>query len=261
MKRSFGWKKDPFNPHALYLRHWARHEGVQLTLKDHVDLRRYAEPLGIPWNQGNKGSCVGHGVGVNLSARAVEQGVFTMLGQRFSPEWIYDGAREIEGTLDEDAGCMPDNAFLFLEKHGCLPESFDPYTEELITQAPSDDLEAEKWPCTNHYRVDNGPTGLQASLSVGNFISIGIPFFSKWEDVGPNGILDDVMPEDEIGGGHEMCLFGHFHVNGKPYFICLNSWGKEWGEGGWCYIPATAFEVMKAVYSGYDAHFPRLPWK
>jgi hypothetical protein len=258
----FGWKKDVHNRYALYHTDWARHEGVQLKILDHVDLRRYAEPLGVPWNQGNKGSCVGHGVGVNLSARAVEQWVFTKLNQRFSPEWIYDGAREIEGTLGEDAGCMPDNAFLWLERHGCLPESFDPYTENLIHYAPPSELdtEAEKWPCLNHYRVDNGIMGLQASLSVGNFISIGVPFFAKWEDVGPNGILEDVTPDDEISGGHEMCLFGHLKVNNKLWFICLNSWG-DWGEGGWCYIPASAFEVMKVASSGYDAHFPRLPWK
>jgi hypothetical protein len=258
----YGWKKDEFNRHALYLSHWAKHEGIELKVVDHIDLRRYTAPLGVPWDQGDKGSCVGHGVGVNLSARAVEQGVWDKLSQRFSPEWIYDGAREIEGTSDEDAGAMPDNAFLWLEQNGCLPESFEPYTERLITLPPSRNPEAEKWPCHGHYRVDNGPVGLQASLSVGNFTSIGIPFFKKWEDAPTNGILPDVTPTDEISGGHEMCLFGHFPVGTgkKMYFIDLNSWGDQWGEGGWCYIPASAFEVMKVV-GGYDSHFPRLPWK
>lgn len=259
---NFGWKKDRWNPRALYHTTWAAHEKVKLVVKDKVDLRKYAPP-DAPWNQGAKGSCIGQGIAANITARAVEQKVYNRLNQRFSPEWIYDGARAIEGTSNWDAGAYPDDGYKWLQQHGCLPEEYAPYTERLITEPPDPKLDqyAGVWPEITYYRVDNGVVGLKQALSVGNFVSIGIPFFAKWEYPGKDGILSDVKPFDQVAGGHEMCLFGYFPVGKgkKIYFICLNSWG-DWGEGGWCYIPQQAFKTFKKIW-GYDAHFPRLPWK
>ena len=36
-------------------------------------------------------------------------------------------------------------------------------------------------------------------------------------------------------GGHAVCCVGYDDM--KQHFIVLNSWGTEWGDRGYCYIP------------------------
>ena len=38
-------------------------------------------------------------------------------------------------------------------------------------------------------------------------------------------------------GGHAIAAVGY--DDDKEYFIVRNSWGTEWGDNGYCYIPYT----------------------
>jgi len=255
----FGWKKDRYRAkQPTYLAH------LMATGHD------FAKPLplsvDLSWlmpevrDQGNLSSCTGFGVGVNLTARAKEQGVFV---EWFSPEWIYNGARYIEGTLTEDSGAEASDCWDWLVEKGALLEHLWPYNPNRLDACtpPSNlDEDASKYPVHGYYRVDNGVKGLQLSLSVGNLISIGTPWYSKWMDISSGGILPDIREDDYPAGGHETCLFGYREISGKLYFLGRNSWGKDWGMDGNYLMPASAFQVFKSV-GGYDAHFPKLPWK
>ena len=50
----------------------------------------------------------------------------------------------------------------------------------------------------------------------------------------PNTITEQVL------GGHCVCLVGYDDTPGSPtngYFICRNSWGTDWGDHGYFYMP------------------------
>jgi hypothetical protein len=257
-ERSFGWMKDRYRiGQPTYTDHLMKiNYDFAKPLPPTVDLFRLMPEVR---DQGNLGSCTGFGIGVNLTARAREQGVYV---EWFSPEWIYNGARFIEGTLMFDNGAAPSDCWDWLVEKGALLEHFWPYNGNKLDKRPPPsgfDVYAAKYPVITYYRVDNGTKGLQLSLSVGNLISIGTPWPSKWvNDVKADGILPEITPDDEIAGGHETCLFGYKEINGKLYFHGRNSWGN-WGELGNYWMPASAFEVFK-IAGGYDSHFPRLPW-
>jgi hypothetical protein len=202
-------------------------------------------------NQGHVGACVGFGLGANLCGVANSLSAFT---EWYSPTWIYNGARFIEGTLPFDVGCEPGDALDWLLNHGCLLEHFWPYdSNKLDTSVPSSarEQEAIKYANFAYWRVDNGVDGIMSALADGHLVSIGTPWFQKWMEA-PGGILAEVTPSDAVAGGHETCLYGY--DTAKKVVLGMNSWGTGWGDKGFYTMPMSAFAVFKAL-GGYDAHY------
>ena len=246
----FGWKKDKFDKRD-YL-HKPRLAAFEIP--NHVDL---TELLPEVRNQGAVGSCVGFGIGANLVAHAKRLGVYT---EWFSPTWIYNGARFLEGTLSEDAGCWPRDALKWLRDKGCLLEQFWPYNALFLdmTSPPSHlELEASKYPLLDYYRVTGGVDGICSALAEGFYVSIGTPWFQKWQHPKSDGKLVEVSTSDPVSGGHETCLYGYDKSLAR--FFGINSWGKTWGNSGLFTIPFQAFSVFNKV-GGYDAHYLNVNW-
>ena len=252
MRYSMGWRKDVYDSRD-YL-----HKVAVASIPDKVVLDQYLPEVR---NQGLVGSCVGFGIGANLTARAKMRGDYI---EWFSPTWIYNGARYIEGTLSEDMGCYPRDALDWLLEKGCLLEHFWPYNPLLLDQkAPPSSLEPEaaKTPLLAYYRVVDSAEGICSAIASGFYVSIGTPWFKKWMNPMPSwrclwknvpGILPEVTALDELIGGHETCLYGYDKA--AKLFHGINSWGSTWGDRGLFYMPFSAIEVFKEL-GGYDAHY------
>ena len=242
MNIHFGWRKDPYD-HRDYL-----YKTTYREVPQSVILTNYLPDIR---DQGNVGSCVGFGIGANLVARAKKLNVYT---EWFSPTWIYNGARFIEGSLTQDVGCYPRDALHWLYEKGCLLEHWWHYNPlGLDTTAPPSHLEPEaaKYPLLAYYRVVDGVAGICETLANGQYVSIGTPWFSKWMDP-VDGVLGEVSFPDMIVGGHETCLYGY--NKDKKIFYGINSWGTDWGNKGLYTMPFSAFDAFK-IYGGYDAHY------
>jgi len=167
-----GWRKDPWDPRDCL------HELGVAKIADIVITPSALLPT--VRDQGNVGSCVGHGIGGNVTARAIALGDYT---EWYSPTWIYNGARYIEGTLTQDNGCYPRDALKWLLKQGCLLEHLWPYDPKKLDQRPPPSSlysTAAQHPLIAYYRVTNGTTGICSALSAGFIVSIGTPWFQKW---------------------------------------------------------------------------------
>lgn len=237
-----GWSKDIFsNKDYLYK------AVLKTEIPDIVSLKKYMPPVR---NQGNIGSCVGHGIGANLGARAKQANIYV---EPFSPTWIYNGARYIEGTLNQDVGCRPRNALDWLNKQGCLLEHYWPYNPLILDKSspPSKfNEEAKKHPLIAYHRVVGGVDGVCEALADGQCVSIGNPWFDKWLTV-KNGVLPDVTKSDDVIGGHETTIWGC--NKNKKVFYGQNSWGLTWGDKGHYTMPFSALDTFKSL-GGYDAH-------
>jgi len=237
-----GWLKDKYDRRD-FLR-----KATFKEIPPVVVLEEYLPEVRV---QGNVGSCVGFGIGANLVARAKRFGAYT---EWFSPTWIYNGARYLEGTLTQDNGCYPRDALHWLYQKGCLLEQFWLYDpEELDLMAPPSHLEPEaaKYPLLSYYRVVDGVTGICEALADGHYVSIGTPWFDKW--ISPkDDRLAEVSIRDSVAGGHETCLWGYDKQ--AQVFFGVNSWGTEWGDRGLFTMPFSAFDVFKQK-GGYDAHY------
>ena len=69
-------------------------------------------------------------------------------------------------------------------------------------------------------------------------VMIGVPVFDCFVNVGKDGIIN-YNPNKDINsqGGHAQLLIGWKTMNGKLYWITVNSWGTEWGDNGVAYLP------------------------
>jgi hypothetical protein len=249
MNKLMGWKKDKYDP-----RDWIIRRLPPEVIPDSYSLVEYLPDVR---DQGNVGSCVGFGIGGNLTGTAKQCGVYQ---DWFSPTWIYNGARFIAGDLPFDVGAYPKDALEWLIDKGCLPEHFWPYNPNRLdkTSPPSSlDPEAAKWPLLAYFRITGGAEGICSAIASGHLVSIGVPWFDKWMDP-TNGQLPEVTNQDDLAGGHEVFLYGY----SKPLaiFYGMNSWGKEWGNNGKFTMPLSAFDVFKEL-GGYDAHFLAVTWE
>jgi hypothetical protein len=244
-----GWKKDRYDSRD-YLH-------VKLPPPKIPDSFSLIEFLPEVRDQGRVGSCVGFGIGGNLTGLAKKLGTFL---EWFSPTWIYNGARFLEGTLTQDSGAYPRDALEWIKKNGCLLESLWPYDpQRLDKSAPPSSLipEAQKRPILEYYRVTSGVEGICSAIASGYFVSIGTPWFNKWMETEKGGILAEIHEDDIEAGGHETFLYGYNKTQG--YFYGINSWGKDWGINGRFAMLFSAFDVFKK-FGGYDAHYVIVNW-
>lgn len=253
-----GWQKDPYDKRD-------RIRPYKIAgLPEKVILDRLLPPIR---NQGNVGSCVGHGIGANLYAQAmIDQ---ASPGEWFSPTWIYNGARFLEGTLNKDVGCFPRSALEWLTDKGAVLEHLWPYDpNNLDKRTPPSSLEPEaaKWPVFAYSRVIGGAQGICAALAEGKPVSIGTPWYDKWMATDRDGALSPITERDSPAGGHETCAVGYdasdamLQKKGEIMILCMNSWGPEWGDHGYFWMPASAFSIF-TKHGGYDAHTIDVHWE
>jgi len=242
------WKKDKFDKRD-YLHMMLPPKAVP----DVVILDKYLPSIR---DQGNVGSCVGFGVGVNLTFLAKKLKVYT---EWFSPTWIYNGARFIDGNLSQDVGAYPRDALEWIRSKGCLLEHFWPYNPSRVDiSSPSSNFnsEAVKYPIVSYFRVTGGIDAICSAISQSYYVSIGSVWFDKWMNP-PGGVLPSVNADDSIAGGHETCLYGYDKT--KQIFYGINSWGTGWGNKGLYTMPFSSFSVFNKL-GGYDAHYINVAW-
>jgi hypothetical protein len=247
MPLRLGWRKDKFDPRN-YLHKIAK------VVPNVVD---WSAIIPNVRDQGNLGSCTGFGIGGQLTALANKLKVYT---EWFSPTWIYNGARYIEGTLTQDAGAAPGDCFDWLKQKGCLLEHFWPYTGILDKTSPPSkfNVEAAKYPEIIYTRVTGDVDGICSALAAGNIVSIGTPWFDSWMNIGADGILPTVSDLDTVAGGHETYLYGYDKT--QNLFFGSNSWGTSWGKAGRYLMPFSAFPIFK-TQGGYDAQYVTVNWR
>jgi len=245
--RRMGWKKDKYDPRAKLFR-------ASAVIPDKILM---VEFLPSVRDQGNEGSCVGHGVGGMGTAMAKKLGLD---GDWFGPRWIYNGARFLEGTIGEDVGCYPEDAMKWLKQKGWLLDEFWPYVSGVDTfRAPSKTLdpEAARYPTISYTRIVDGIDGICSALAAGKYVAIGQPWYDEWMDTDEAGNLQEVDKYTWPAGGHETLYYGYDRTLER--FYAQNSWGEEWGKNGRFSMPFSGLENAK-LWGGYDAHFIEVNW-
>lgn len=81
----------------------------------------------------------------------------------------------------------------------------------------------------------NNPDEIRTAIMKCGFINVSIAVYDDFYEVGKDGFLDSVW--GKIRGYHALTAVGWTTRNSKPYMIILNSWGREYGKGGFCYMP------------------------
>lgn len=197
-----------------------------------VDLRAYCSPIE---NQGNLGSCTGQAI-----AGAIE-----LLNKRnrkptdVSRLFIYYYERLILGTVNYDSGAYIRDGIKATNHYGASLESYWPYNikrfkEEPITEAKTDALKRK---VTRYERITSF-NGCIDALTNGYPIVMGFHVYSSFmtTNVAKTGNMPYPNTKRErLLGGHAVLLVGYDKI--KKVFIARNSWGTNWGDKGYFYMP------------------------
>ncbi len=96
--------------------------------------------------------------------------------------------------------------------------------------------EASNFLVEDAYRVDIDLDKMRSCLAEGYPFTFGLELFSSFQKAGANGLIP--MPDadsEQHDGGHAMLCVGYSDAD--KVFIVRNSWGDDWGDRGYCYIP------------------------
>lgn len=213
-----------------------------------VDLRPNDFPEIL--DQGWLGACVGYSI-IAISQFIERMSHLTPYYYYLNPLYLYYKARELIGTTGYDSGARIRDGLKVMQQNGCCTigryivkkeEGYivtldsDRFREKPTSEA---DENAPEHKITSYYRVMT-KNQLKQALTEGIPVAMGIEIYNSFESdvVAKTGIVP--MPDKAVEyslGGHAVAAYGYKTINNVEYIIIRNSWGKEWGDQGFCYIP------------------------
>lgn len=226
-------------------------------LPTNIDLRAGCTPI---YNQGYSEACVGfasaHGLGEYLAKKQGRPMIF-------SPRFVWNLGRKKEKTIDKNVGMYFQDAMNVMDNIGLVPESDFPFPsfdiqkddntfKPLYSESPSSSLIAE----AKKYHLSKGWTSISSVHAMKNALAHGMPVvfgilvYENLYNVKADGVIP--MPAGKQAGGHAILCVGY--DNAKRQFIIRNSWGTEWGDKGYGYLPYDFFKQGYA-YTGFTAKF------
>ncbi len=231
-QKRFGWRPDHPDMRDFLL----AVEPIK-TLPLEVSLRSKMPPV---YDQGQLGSCTANSIGAILEYNEMKQREKDAATP--SRLFIYFNERVMEGTADQDSGAEIRDGIKSVAQLGAPPETDWPYDiNEFATRPPAEAYnDAMKHQAIRYARVAQTEMGIQNVLASGYPISFGFTVYESFEsDVDQDGIVPMPQPNEKTLGGHAVVAIGYKPIKGQLYFECRNSWGVDWADHGYFWMPSS----------------------
>jgi len=204
--------------------------------QDAVDLRKYCTPIG---DQGQTGRCSAFAW---THATEMSRNILNQESPRLSPNFtmlefqrMQGDARDYEYAYEGGDGTVggPDPGQVLAENGTCRQELWP--DDRPAPAAREDKLEAD----AQRYRLDGVPLPIAAEdvrkvLSAGCPVHVSMNTGAAFSGVGRDGVFNAAEAPSGRHGRHAMLMVGYV----GNFFTLKNSWGTDWGDQGYCYVPA-----------------------
>ncbi|MCA9043764.1 MAG: GNAT family N-acetyltransferase, partial [Planctomycetaceae bacterium] len=159
----------------------------------------------------------------------------------FSGTYVYVRGRQLEGTYSDDPsiGMWGISACRVVRGWGNAPRDLFPVPETWPPEEPEGlDEAAKENRVLTYQRVRCAGEAIKL-LSTPNAVSASFEITKQWFDA-PGGVVTVPEANEEIIGAHAVAIVG-FRPEDET-FQFVNSWGTEWGDFGFGYLPLQYFD-------------------
>lgn len=241
MRQSANWRHMDTNRKYGWKRGLPSRRFPQLKLTAYPPLASSASLIGtghLPpiWDQGQTGSCTGHGTTRAMMFARAKQGLPLIDLSRLFPYW---NARVTEGDTNDDGASIGD-VVAASQAFGDCPYANLPTDPNLVTIPPSSSAfsEAIKHKALSVTRVMGASNAsleyhFKHCLSVlGVPVIIGFVVYDSFESdaVAASGVVPLPGPNEQQLGGHCVAVVGY--DDATKTVLAQNSWGNSWGMKG-----------------------------
>ena len=202
------------------------------ALPPRVDLRPWMTPVE---EQGAIGSCT-----ANALVAALEYLIFRERAQHIdlSRLFVYFNQRLWDDRVREDTGASLVSGIRVLSRVGVPREASWPYQRELFAVQPVEAVfrEASEHRAVDWWSVPIDGEALRGCLGAGFPVAFGTRVTESFVKAPRTGLCG--MPagaDDRRHGRHALLLVGY--DDAQRVFIVKNSWGDDWGDRGYVYMP------------------------
>jgi C1A family cysteine protease len=151
----------------------------------------------------------------------------------------YYATRKIQNTISEDSGATIRDTIKAGVLYGVANEAAWPYDIKKFTVNPPQHIwtDAAKHKVTSYHAISDGDIQTMKSvLAAGYLVGFGFEVYDYFcsQGMAVNGFLNLPKAGEQVLGGHAVALVGY--DDAKSAFLVRNSWGKDWGIGGYYWM-------------------------
>ena len=238
----YGWKPQLLDHRDLK---WRAPLSIG-ALPESVDLR--SSPFTPPvYDQGDIGSCTGNSTAACVQFLRRKESLPDFTPARL---FLYWNGRNYEGSTGTDSGAMLRDVIKGVNQYGAPSEDEWPYNDaDVLTQPPQNVYDDAKKDVALMYEAIV-PTvwNLRAALTTGVPFVFGFTVYESFESpqVASTGVAPMPSADDTPIGGHAVAAWGY--DNDQRTFLVRNSWGPNWGMGGYFTLPYDYITTLAADF-------------
>src|ERR671918_1724745 len=217
-------------------------------LPSKINNRKYCSPVK---DQGQLGSCTAN-MAANMYEYMSKRGKSSYV--ELSRLFIYKTTRWLL-HLSGDTGAYIRSALGALVVYGAPPEEYYPYDISKFDETP-DVLNAgfaQSFQVTKYFRLDKGiPSNdqllarMKEYLTKGFCLGMGFTVFDSFEQAASNGgFIPYPKATESVQGGHAVTIVGYDKNKEEGACLIKNSWGTDWGERGYGWLPMKYFVKLE----------------